>query len=83
MTKGRQCSFIPGIALCSSKACKMYYCGTCDDNEKERFLGKILISTMLFNKNLFYQICILGDPYFVEILILSKRSLKDFLCELV
>lgn len=66
MIKGRQCSFIPGIALCSSGACETYYCRTSDEDEEERFLGKFLISKMLFNKNLFYQICILCDPYFVD-----------------
>lgn len=81
--KGRQCSFVPEIALCSSKACEMYCCRTHADNEKERFLEKFLISKMLFKKNLFYLICILCDPYFIGKVVLSIRSRKDFLCDLV
>lgn len=48
MIKGRQCAFVPEIALCSSEGCEMYCCMYAD-NEKERFLGKFLISKMLFN----------------------------------
>lgn len=52
--------------------------------ERKDFLGgEFLISKMLFNKNLVYQICVLCDPYFVEKVILSIKSHKDFLCELV